>query len=104
MNTLGVNVSYEETPRKSPSCRYQATGDNVWVVVEESPPKSEGGIILTGGAIKTPPLGRVVSIGKSVKEVSVDDLVYFNGQSSKFTIGDNYNVVKEAAILAIVEE
>lgn len=88
--------------------------DRVVIKRVEAEEKTQSGIVLPGAAAEKPDIGEVISVGPgkllengNVQELSVKtgDRVLFgkySGQTVKVD-GEEYNVVREEDILAIVE-
>ena len=83
--------------------------DRVVVKLVEAEETTKGGIILTGSAKEKPQVAEVIAVGPGVKDnkmqVKVGDKVItskFSGTEVKIE-GNEYIIVKENDILAIVE-
>ena len=72
----------------------------------DSEETTASGIILPDSAKEKPSEGKVVAIGKDVEEVAAGDTVLYSkyGPSEVKVDGNDYLIVKEEDILAIVKE
>lgn len=93
--------------------RIRPLGDRVVIKKLEAQEKTKSGIVLTGSAKEKPQEAEVVAVGpggivdgKEVKmEVKVGDKVLFSqysGTEVKFE-GEEYTILKQDAILAVIE-
>jgi chaperonin GroES len=80
-------------------------GDRVFVSYSKEAEKTAGGIYVPDSAKEKPQEGKVVSIGKDVKEIKVGDKVLFDKYSgSKINVGDKEHlIIKEEDILGIIK-
>ncbi len=79
--------------------------DRVIVKVTENEEKTKSGIILPDSAKEKPEQGKVVAVGKEVKEIKEGDVVMFTkyGPNEIKVEGEELLIVKEEDILAIVK-
>ena len=89
--------------------KLQPLADRVVIKMVESEETTKSGIILTGSAKETPQIAEVIAVGPGLKDnkmqVKVGDKVItskFSGTEVKID-GEEYIIVKENDILAIVE-
>ena len=85
-------------------------GDRVVLKQIEAETKSKGGIILTSSAQEKPQEAEVIAVGPGTEDVKVevkpgDKVIYskYAGTNVKFGT-DEYIVVKQSDVLAIVED
>jgi len=78
--------------------------DEVIVTKEEMLNKTESGIIIDDGLVEKQTKGKIIAIGKDVKEVSIDDNVLFGEHNYlEITInGEEVLFMSESSILAIL--
>ena len=93
---------------------YRPLGDRLIVKPKESEEKTKSGIVLPDSAKEKPQEGKVISVGKGVKddkgnitpmEVKVGDVVLYSkysGTEVKID-GEEHLIIKESDVLAIVE-
>ncbi len=96
--------------------KFKPLGDRVLIEVLEAEEKTKGGIVLPDTAKERPQQGKVVAVGKGkllengeVKplEVKKGDIVVFSkyaGTEVRTKDGDEYLILREDDILAIVED
>jgi chaperonin GroES len=101
--------------RRSNRMKIKPLGDRVLIQILEAENKTKGGIVLPDTAKEKPQEGKVIAVGKgrtledgTVKplEVKVGDKVLFSKYSGTEVTtkeGEEYLVVKEDDILAIIE-
>ena len=79
--------------------------DRVVVKIVEGVEKTKSGIILPDTAKEKPEQGKVVAVGKDVKEVKEGDMVMFAkyGPTEVKVEGKELLVIKEEDILAIIK-
>lgn len=78
--------------------------DRVVVEKQESEKKTSGGIIIPEQVSEKPSIGKVISIGKDVKELKESDTVYFGKYSgTEVKIEDKtLLILKEEEVLAVL--
>jgi len=78
--------------------------DEVIVTKEQMLNKTESGIIIDDGLVEKQTKGKIIAIGKDVKEVSIDDNVLFGEHNYlEITInGEEVLFMSESSILAIL--
>jgi chaperonin GroES len=83
----------------------QPLADYVVTVAEEAKNKTSSGIFLPDNAAEKPKTAKVVAVGSDVKNVKVGDrVVYKTYSTTEVKVdGDEYILVKEEDILAIVK-
>ena len=93
---------------------YKPLGDRLLIKPRESEEKTKSGIVLPDSAKEKPQEGKVISVGKGVKddkgniipmEVKVGDIVLYSkysGTEVKID-GEEHLIIKESDVLAIVE-
>ncbi len=96
--------------------KFRPLGDRVLIKVLEAEEKTKGGIVLPDTAKERPQQGKVIAVGKGkllengeVKplEVKEGDIVVFSkyaGTEVRTKDGEEYLILREDDILAIVEE
>ena len=96
--------------------KFRPLGDRVLIKVLEAEEKTKGGIVLPDTAKERPQQGKVIAVGKGkllesgeVKplEVKEGDIVVFSkyaGTEVRAKDGEEYLILREDDILAIVEE
>jgi chaperonin GroES len=96
--------------------KFHPLGDRVIIKPLEAESKTRGGIVLPDTAKEKPQEGKVVAVGKgktldngtvSKPEVSVGDIVLYgkySGTEVNAKDGEEYLIVREEDILAIVKE
>ncbi len=96
--------------------KFKPLGDRVLIKVLEAEEKTKGGIVLPDTAKERPQQGKVIAVGKGkllengeVKplEVKEGDIVVFSkyaGTEVRTKDGEEYLILREDDILAIVEE
>lgn len=96
--------------------KFKPLGDRVLIEVLEAEEKTKGGIVLPDTAKEKPQQGKVIAVGKGkllengeVKplEVKEGDIVVFSkyaGTEVRTKEGDEYLILREDDILAIVED
>ena len=85
-------------------------GDRVVIKKVEAEEKTQGGLLLTSANKEKPQMAEVVAVGPGTKdekmELSVGDKVIFakyGGTEVKFG-GEEYTIMRQGEILAIIEE
>ncbi len=96
--------------------KFRPLGDRILVEVLEAEEKTKGGIVLPDTAKERPQQGKVIAVGKGklldngeVKplEVKEGDIVVFSkyaGTEVRSKDGDEYLILREDDVLAIVED
>ncbi len=96
--------------------KFRPLGDRVLIKVLEAEEKTKGGIVLPDTAKERPQQGKVIAVGKGkllengeIKplEVKEGDIVVFSkyaGTEVRTKDGEEYLILREDDILAIVEE
>ena len=96
--------------------KFRPLGDRILVEVLEAETKTKGGIVLPDTAKEKPQQGKVIAVGKGkllesgdVKplEVKEGDIVVFSkyaGTEVRSKDGDEYLILREDDVLAIVED
>ena len=96
--------------------KFRPLGDRILVEVLEAEEKTKGGIVLPDTAKERPQQGKVIAVGKGkllengeVKplEVKEGDVVVFSkyaGTEVRTKDGDEYLILREDDVLAIVED
>ena len=96
--------------------KFKPLGDRVLIEVLEAEEKTKGGIVLPDTAKERPQQGKVIAVGKGkllengeIKplEVKEGDIVVFSkyaGTEVRTKDGDEYLILREDDILAIVED
>lgn len=83
----------------------QPLGDYVVAVGEEAETKTKSGLYLPDKAQEKPKTAKVVAVGKEAKQLKVGDRIVYKSYSTTDVKvgGDEYILVKEEDILAIVK-
>lgn len=85
----------------------QAVKDKIIVEMIETENKTKGGIVLPDSAKAEPQsYGKVISVGKDVNEISVDDVLAFNERAGMDIVfdGDKYKCLGDSEVYAIINE
>lgn len=81
----------------------KAIGDRVFVRLEKTPEKTQGGIILTDDFHQSRTVGLVESVGEKVTLVKIGDKVLFHIFDDLPSYDENVVVVRENSILGVFE-
>lgn len=87
------------------SAKIEPLADYVVAVGEEAETKTASGLYLPEKAAEKPKTAKVQAVGKSVKELKVGDRIIYKSYSTTDVKvdGDDYILVKEEDVLAIVK-
>lgn len=85
--------------------KVQPLGDRVVLKIVEAEAKTKSGLVLPETAKEKPEQGKVLAVGKEVKEIKAGDLVMFSKYSPSEIKVDNEEllIVKEEDILAVIK-
>lgn len=80
--------------------------DNVVIQQEEAETKTSSGLYLPDSAAEKPKMGKVLAIGKDIKEIKVGDKVVYKpyGVTEVSVDGKDVLLVKEEDVLMILKE
>lgn len=80
--------------------------DYVVCKAEEAESKTKSGLYIPGNAQEKPRIAKVLSVGKDVKELKVDDRIVYKTYSTTEikSDGEEFILVKEEDVLATVKE
>ena len=77
--------------------------DNVLIQPQKNPEKNDNGIYLSANALKElPPFGRVMAIGKDIKDIKVNDRVIYSVYSG-MEVDSESVIVPYKGILAVYD-
>lgn len=83
--------------------KIQPLGDRVVAEPLQAAEKTQSGIYIPEDAKSKPELAKVVSVGKDVAEIKAGDVILHDAFSTKKVDDQEYVIVKEKEVLAIVK-